>query len=76
MNRRRTFVDRERVPPPPIGVWLATGTPVHKPYPCRCRGNCEEQRYPCYCNGRTDLRGLTSDCCAVRAAQLQIGQTA
>lgn len=52
----------------PRGVWLAVGSPVSRPYPCRCRigQRCRPKRCPC--SGRTDLAGLPASCCAGRAA--------
>jgi hypothetical protein len=60
------------------GVWLATGTAVAAPYPCRCpesrnRWKCAapDGGWPenvCPCRGRTDVLtdAVPPDCCAWR----------
>lgn len=72
-----------------LGVWLATGTALGAPYPCRCveggarRWKCAApgDGWPenvCPCRGRTDVGpGTPADCCAWRwpglAAALRSG---
>lgn len=55
-----------RPPAGPYGVWLIAGTPVDRPYPCRCwLGQPCGARCPCV--GRTDAATMPVACCARRA---------
>ncbi len=59
----------------PIGIWLMAGTPVNKPYPCRCwigrRCNTTgaHRAYWCPCWRRhDDLDRMPAACCGRRVA--------
>lgn len=54
-----------------VGVWLAAGTALSAPYPCRCHESrdgwaCANGRCPCW--GRVDLpnTAVGGSCCAWR----------
>lgn len=50
----------------PVGVWLAAGTRIGEPYPCRCdltgRPSCTSRRCPCWGSApRPDVTGCCSN---------------
>jgi hypothetical protein len=58
-----TAINAETGAPVPLGVWLATGTRVDDPYPCRCPDESRCKR-DCPCKGRPGvLDHLPHSCC-------------
>ena len=47
------------------GIWLAAGTPVCAPYPCRCAetSTWDHEHGRCPCWGRYDIATMARGCC-------------